>query len=310
MLPNHLKHRSMKVFNFKGILMYRQVFILVIMVLTINNKMNSQQVYCRFECNSKIQYGKIEDEKVLALDKAPWYQGKLTGEVFKSNEVKFLHPSEPQVILGLGGAYSDSWKGEKPYHSVRWFLKPPSAAASPNDIVFIPPVVDALKLEVELTIVIGETIKNASENEAKNAIFGYTIGNDIMGWTDSYHEKEGESNDQLDPLLGPGLKIGDRFAPYGPFIYTDFDWKNRERTLVITDVTGKEKVNTSHNTSELIYSPEKIVSDLSKVLTLLPGDIILTGTNKSYIVTSGDTVKIAIEGLGSLTNIIYQKNED
>jgi 2-keto-4-pentenoate hydratase/2-oxohepta-3-ene-1,7-dioic acid hydratase in catechol pathway len=218
--------------------------------------------------------------------------------------VKLLHPSEPKVIIGLGGSYSDSWKDKKPYNSVRWFLKPPSAAASPNDTVNIPVAVDAIKVEVELTIVIGKTVKNATEQEAEKAIFGYTIGNDIVGWTDSYHEKEGEPKDQKEPLLGPGLKIGDRFAPFGPFIYTNFNWKNRERKMLVTDISGNEKINTSHNTSKLVYSPAKIISDLSKVLTLSPGDIVMTGTNKSYVVVDGDIVSVSVEGLGTLTNTI------
>ena len=275
---------------------------LLIMVITGN--IMAQEVYCRFEFGEQTLYGKVEGEKVLPLDKAPWEDGKINGKVLELNKVKLLHPSEPKVILGLGGSYSNSWKDITPYNSVRWFLKPPSAAASPNDIVFIPTAVDALKVEAELVIVIGKTIKNGNESEAEDAIFGYTIGNDIVGWTDSFHEKENEPKDQKEPLLGPGLKIGDRFAPFGPFIYTNIDWKNKGRKIRITDIYGNEKVNASNNTSNLVYSPAKIVSDLSKVLTLSSGDIVFTGTDKSYVVLDGDSVSISIEGLGTLTNTI------
>lgn len=278
--------------------------LLLIIVLEMSIKINAQEVFGRFEINNKVFYGKVVDDIIYSMTAEPWNNSQLTGEKINIKDVKILCPSEPKIILGLGGSYQDAWKDKKPYNSVRWFLKPPSAAASPNDIVYIPDAVDAIKVEVELTIVIGKTIKNATEQEAQDAIFGYTIGNDIVGWTDSYHKKEEEPKDQKESLLGPGLKIGDRFAPFGPFIYTNFDWKNRERKMVITDNSGKELVNTSHNTSKLAYSPAKIISDLSKVLTLSPGDIVMTGTNKSYVVTDGDTVKISIDGLGTLINVI------
>lgn len=276
---------------------------LVISLMTIYN-MNAQEIYGRYKYNDIISYGKIEGDKIIPLDKAPWDSGMVNGDAIKLSEVKVLCPSEPNVIIGLGGSYASAWEDSSPYNTVRWFAKPPSSAASPDDIVFIPEAMDAVKVEVELTIVIGKTIKNASELEAREAIFGYTIGNDIVGSKDSYHQKNGESSDQKEPLLGPGLKIGDRFAPFGPFVYTNFDWNNRERKMLVTDASGKEKINTTNNTSQLVYSPEKIVSDLSKVLTLSPGDVVMTGTNKSYVVVDGDTVVISIEGLGTLTNTI------
>lgn len=299
----------LKALNLKILKMKNKTNLVFLLLIIVTGNIMAQEVYCRFEFGEQILYGKVEGKKILPLDKAPWEGGKINGRAFELNKVKLLHPSEPKVILGLGGSYSNSWKDKKPYNSVRWFLKPHSAAASPNDIVLIPIAVDALKVEAELVIVIGKTIKNADESEAGNAIFGYTIGDDIVGWTDSFHEKENEPKNQKEPLLGPGLKIGDRFAPFGPFIYTKIDWKNKERKMLVTDASGKVKINTSNNTSNLVYSPSKIVSDLSKILTLSPGDIVFTGTDKSYVVLDGDSVSISIEGLGTLTNTIknYEK---
>lgn len=279
-------------------------FILVFIFTVTFNNMKAQEIYGRYEHNGIIAYGKVESNLIYPLNKAPWLGGKVTGEGVKIEGVKILCPSQPNIILGLGGSYKDAWEDKKPYNSVRWFIKPPSSAASPDDIVFIPDAVNTVKVEVELTIVIGKTLKNASESEAENAIFGYTIGNDIVGSTSSFYQIEGESKDQKDPLLGPGLKIGDRFAPFGPFIYTNFDWKNRDRKMLITSSSGEEKVNTVHNTSKLLYSPAKILSDLSKVLTLSPGDIVMTGTDRSYEVIDGDIVKISVDGLGHLSNTI------
>jgi len=281
----------------------KERFIFLLLILVTSNVM-SQDTYCRFEFKEQINYGIVKGETVIPLDKAPWKGGKVIGKAFELNKVKLLYPSEPKVILGLGSSYKNNWKDKKPYKSVRWFLKPPSSAASPNDTVLIPMAVDALKVEAELVIVIGKTVKNVSESEAQNAIFGYSIGNDIVGWTDSFHEKENEPKDQKETLLGPGLKIGDHFAPFGPFIHTNFNWQNKERRLLIKDASGNIKIRDSNNTSDLVYKPEKIVSDLSKILTLSAGDIIFTGTNKSYVVVNGDKITISIDGLGSLTNTI------
>jgi 2-keto-4-pentenoate hydratase/2-oxohepta-3-ene-1,7-dioic acid hydratase in catechol pathway len=261
-------------------------------------------IYCRYESNHTVNYGEVEDNIVYQLDNAPWMGGVKTGKSISLEDVKLLHPSEPQVILGLGGSYKNSWKEKNPLKTVRWFLKPPSAAASPDDSVFMPLALDELKVETELVIVIGETVKNADEMSAEKAIFGYTIGNDIMGYIDSYHKIEGEPLDTPENLLGPGLKIGDGFAPFGPFIYTDIDWRNRDWYLKVENIsTGKEIIH-SDNTNNLVYTPAKIVSDLSKVLTLNPGDVIFTGTSKSLVVGEGDTVTVELEGLGKLINYI------
>jgi 2-keto-4-pentenoate hydratase/2-oxohepta-3-ene-1,7-dioic acid hydratase in catechol pathway len=274
----------------------------VIIFIQLFTTLEAQMIYCRYEYNSHISYGQVDDQILHQLDAAPWTGGRQTGIDVSLSEVKLLHPSEPQVILGLGGSYKDTWKNNSAPSAVRWFLKPPGAAASPGDDVVIPKALDQIKVETELVIVIGKVVKDANEATAEAAIFGYTIGNDIVGWIESYHRLQGEPVDQPEDLLAPGLKVGDRFAPFGPFIYTDFDWRNRERTLTLTNKNTGKNIEYSHNTSNLGYTPAKIVSDLSQILTLSPGDIIMTGTTKSFVADAGDVVTISIEGMGSLTN--------
>jgi 2-keto-4-pentenoate hydratase/2-oxohepta-3-ene-1,7-dioic acid hydratase in catechol pathway len=214
-----------------------------------------------------------------------------------------LHPSEPQKVIGIGGSYKDSWKeGQTPYNTIRWFSKTPTSAASPGETVELPASLDTLMAETELVAVIGKRVKNASPAEAKEAIFGYTIGNDLVGDATSYHRINGESDDQPEPLFPSALKMGDRFSPYGPFIYTGIDWRNRKRTLRITnEKTGKEIVY-EHNTSNMMVPPEKIVSDLSRVFSLNPGDVIFTGTTAAFPAQAGDVMEVSVEGLGTITN--------
>lgn len=277
--------------------------LLLSMLLLAACTLPAQEVFCRFLHSGRIFYGQVINQSVYPLDKAPWEGGKrMKIPPISLKEIKLLAPSEPRVILGLGKSYREQWEGKKPYASVRWFLKPPSSAAAPGEVVTIPACVDALKVEVELVIVIGKRVRNATEGEAEAAIFGYTMGNDIVGYTESFYQKEGDTAGSEDPLLGSGLKIGDGFAPFGPFIYTRFDWQNRNRTLVVTDSAGNRKITYENSTNQLLYSPAKIVSDLSKVLTLSPGDLIFSGTSKSFVVTHGDSVTIGIEGMGELKN--------
>ncbi|MBZ0254651.1 fumarylacetoacetate hydrolase family protein, partial [bacterium] len=99
------------------------------------------------------------------------------------------------------------------------------------------------------------------------------------------------------------LKIGDHFATYGPFIHQGADWNNRLRTLEVISPNG-EKLTYKHNTSNLLFPPEKIVSDLSRVCVLEPGDVIFSGTTKALPAHAGDRVIVAIEGIGELENVI------
>jgi len=262
------------------------------------------ETYCRYEFNHSAHYGQVEGKQIFELDKAPWDGGAKTGKTVALDQVRLLHPSEPQVILGMAGTYKESWVGKEPFKTVRWFYKPPRAAASPNETIIMPVSVDELLVETELVIVIGKPAKNADLQEAKQAIFGYSVGNDIVGSGTSYHRIQGEPLDQTETLLTYCLKMGDGFAPFGPFIVRGVDWKNRERTLrVYNPKTGSEETY-RHNTSNMIYPPEKIVSDISRVLTLSPGDIIYSGTTKALSAKAGDMVEVSVEGLGTLVNPI------
>ncbi len=265
--------------------------------------------FCRYEINGNMYYGRVDGDKIFTLVNEPWFDETETGDPVPVNEVRLLAPSEPRVIIGLGGAYREAWVDKDPPVSVRWFIKPPGSIAAWNDDIILPAALDEIKAEVELVIVIGRKVKDANVDKAGDAIFGYTVGNDVVGTVDSYYRMMGEISEFKENLLPPALKTCDRFAPFGPFIYREIDWRNRKRTLKIIDTKGTERVLYENSTSGLLYSPEKIVSDISKVLTLSPGDIIMTGTTKSFPAYAGETVEISIEGMGTLTNKVRSQNE-
>ena len=260
--------------------------------------------YCRYIINDVIKYGRVEDNEIFTLEKEPWYNGKETGETISLSKVRILSPSEPKVIIGLGDSYSTAWEGKDPPRSVRWFIKPPGSAASWNDDILLPAVLNEVKVEVELVIVIGSITKNVSEEEADNSIFGYTIGNDIVGTTDSYYRMTKEKTEYHEKLLATGLKICDGFAPLGPFVYKDITWHDKTGKLIIIDKKGNQRIIYENPFAGLLYSPAKIVSDLSKVLTLFPGDVIMTGTTRSFPAHPGETVAVTVDGMGLLKNKI------
>lgn len=260
--------------------------------------------YCRFEINDSVHYGRVEGYDIFTLDSEPWHNGKETGFTVPLKEVRLLNPSEPKIIIGLGKCYNESWVGKTIPKNVRWFIKPSTAAAALDDDVVLPPSLDEVKVEPELVIVIGKKVKNADEAEAEQAIFGYTIGNDIVGTVDSYHRLQDDPMDMPESILATGLKICDGFQPYGPFIHRGINWKDRKITLEISSNDSKEIIHYEQNTKTFLYTPAKIVSDLSKVFTLSPGDIISTGTIQSFTVKAGAEVKVTIEGMGTLTNRI------
>lgn len=285
--------------------MKRYLFTIAVILTCISSASAfAEDVFCRYEYNG-VHYGKVEGGWVHQLTAAPWANGTPTGKVVKIEDAKFLHPSEPKKIFGIAGSYREAWIGKKPFNTIRWFLKPPSAAGSPGDVVDLPASLDEVLVETELVIVIGKRVKDASVEDAKKAIFGYSVGNDMVGSVTSYHKMNGEPLDQEETILPPSLKIGDKFATYGPFIHQGIDWKNRLRTLKVYTSSG-ETLTYEHNTSNMIFPPEKIVSDLSRVCVLEPGDVIFTGTTGALPAHAGDRTVVGIEGIGELENTFIE----
>ena len=287
------------------------LLILLTMIISSGPQIFAQKkkVFCRYSYDNSVHYGKVEGKYIYQLNKAPWYGGKITGTKVSLKDVKFLSPSKPHVIIGLIKSYSDSWKGKTPPKTIRWFIKPSTSAATTGDDIIIPLAVSQLKFEDELVIVIGKRIKNVNSEEAEKAIFGYSLGADVEGNPDSYYKVHHEPEDPNKAPLTLGLKIGDGFAPFGPFITQGVNWKKSMKHVHIVNPESGKDITYEHNVSDLMYKPAEIVSQLSKVLTLMPGDVIFTGSAKAFVVGPGDKVKMSIDGLGNMTNKVILKNK-
>ena len=169
------------------------------------------------------------------------------------------------------------------------FLKPPTSAIGPGEGIVYPKMSKRLDYEGELAIVIGKQAKAVPEEKAKEYILGYSCLNDVTAR-------------DLQPKTGQWTlsKSFDTFAPIGPWIVTDIDPHQLE---ISTYLNGERKQHS--NTRNLIFSPEKLVSFISEVMTLLPGDVIATGTPSGIgRMAVGDKVEVVIEGIGTLVNVV------
>lgn len=239
-------------------------------------------------------------------DIAPSLQDISGLERLKLTDVTLLAPvAKPGKIWGIGLNYADhvaESKIDMPEHQT-WFTKAQTAVAGPYQDIEKPKASDALDYEAELVFVIGKGGRNISEEDAPSHIFGYCVGNDVSVRDFQFHSGQ--------------FSIGKSFdthAPFGPWITTsdEIDAGN----LPIRGFVNGEKRQDS-NTEHLIYDPAKQIAYLSQAMTLEPGDVIFTGTpggvgvvmDPPKFLKTGDTVRIEIDGLGHIENVIAEQQD-
>ncbi|WP_070001194.1 fumarylacetoacetate hydrolase family protein [Cellulosilyticum sp. I15G10I2] len=234
----------------------------------------------RFETNGK-HYTGILDHDQIRVDE----------QVFHLNDVKILPPCVPSKAVCVGLNYSDHAREMKltlPKEPVV-FLKPPTTVIAHNESIIYPKMSNRVDYECELAVIIKKAAKNISQEEARDYILGYTCANDVTAR--DLQKPDGQWSI---------CKSFDTFLPLGPVIETDLDPQHLE---IKTYVNGVLKQH-SH-TKNLIFDVYYLVSYISQVMTLLPGDVILTGTPSGIgPVVKGDEVVIEIENIGILTNTI------
>jgi len=243
----------------------------------------------RFQVNKEKKYGIIKDSLLHELEDSFFFTSEKSGHTYDINSVELLPPVIPSKIIALGYNYKDLVGDRDKYDEPVIFLKPTSAVIGHGDSIEITTSMNKVWTEVELCIVIGKTVSNVNENKAAEYIFGFTIGNDVT--TSNIMDR--------DHHLARS-KAWDTFCPLGPWIETELNTDN----LKLTNSINGEVFQKS-STNMRIYDDKKIVSHLSKMMTLYPGDIIMTGTPKNAensIVKGGDVVTLNIENLGMLTN--------
>lgn len=249
--------------------------------------------YTRFKTpDNVVKYGVVEGNSVKAVEGNVFGEHKITDEKYDLKSVKLLAPVEPSKVMCIGLNYSDHAKefGKPIPAEPLLFLKPSTSVIGPNDNIIYPPQTQNLHYEAELVIVIGKKAKNVSREEAFNYVFGYTIGNDITA-------RDLQSKDNQ----WGRAKGFDTFCPLGPWVETEIeDPDNLDIKLVLN---GEVKQNS--NTSNLVFKCAELIEFLSGIMTLLPGDVIMTGTPGGIgPMQVGDKVEAYIEKIGTLVNTI------
>ena len=234
-----------------------------------------------------INFLNLEELKKINLEKLP--------EISKSTRIGSCI-TKPSKFIGIGLNFSDHAAeigAEIPKEPIV-FMKASSCISGPYDDVIIPKGSKKCDWEVEIAFVIGKKVKNISETEAKNYIFGYCVVNDIS-------EREWQLEGTGQWVKG---KSADTFGPVGPYLVTRDEIKNVQNLDMKLDVN--EKNMQSGNTNKMIFNMNFLLSYLSKFMTLLPGDIITTGTppgigngkKPPIFLKIGDEVKLSINELG------------
>ena len=245
--------------------------------------------YVRFAFEQTIGYGVLAGEEIRCLTGDFLSGAKEDGRVLPLSAVKLLSPTAPSKALCIGLNYRDHAEEMKlpiPETPVV-FLKPGTAVIAAGEAICRPDMSRQVEFEGELAVVIGKKAKNVSEADAAGYLFGYSCANDVTAR--DLQPKQGQWT------IAKGF---DTFLPYGPWIETEADPSALE---LRTSLNGEVKQHS--NTQNLIFRVPALVSYLSRVMTLQPGDIILTGTPSGIgPMLPGDRVTVEIAGVGRLTN--------
>ena len=246
--------------------------------------------FARFEHNGKPSYGVLKDGRIEEIRGGLFDPVEQTGRAFAVSDIKLLAPCVPSKILAVGLNYHSHLGERKAPDHPEIFYKPVSSLQHPNAAILLPPDAEDVHFEGELVAVMGKAVRNASRAEAQAAIFGVTCGNDVSdrNW------QRGAGKD----VQWWRAKGCDTFGPLGPVIVTGLNYADLElRTRLDGEVLQHQR------TSDLMFDIPKIISFVSRYVTLMPGDVIYTGTpGNTRRMKPGDVVEVEIEGIGTLRN--------
>jgi len=248
----------------------------------------------RFSHQDAIRYGIVDDGELVVLAGDPMFAGfDTTGERVPLADVALLAPVIPRSkVVCIGKNYHDhaaEMGGEAPAEPLM-FLKPNTSVIGPGDVIVRPTSLSShTDYEGELAVVIGRIAKNVPAEKASDYIFGYTVANDITAR--DLQRSDGQWS---------RAKGFDTFCPVGPVIETDLDL---ETAAITTRVNGE--VRQQGPVSDMIHGIGALVAYASAVFTLLPGDLILTGTPAGVgPFVAGDAVEVEVSGIGVLRNTV------
>ncbi len=253
--------------------------------------------FWRVQCADGPRWARGENGELRLLDGPPWDAPRETGDVLPLANATLLAPATPSKIVAIGLNYRDhaAERGKPVPQEPLVFIKPSTCVIGPGAPIEVPGWAGRVDHEAELAIVIGRAARRLASPEAARAhVFGALCANDVTA-------RELQDRD----VQFTRAKSFDSFGPLGPCLTTGLD---------LGDLAIEARVNgvlrQRSRTSQLVFSPEYLVWYVARVMTLLPGDIISTGTPAGIgPLVPGDTVEVEIEGLGVLTNPVVESHE-
>jgi 2-keto-4-pentenoate hydratase/2-oxohepta-3-ene-1,7-dioic acid hydratase in catechol pathway len=242
----------------------------------------------KLRTNAGPRFARLEGLRAHGLDGAPWLGGRETGEAWAWTDADLLCPATPSKILCVGrnyAAHAREMGNDLPAEPLL-FLKPPSALLGPGGVVRLPPESTRVEHEAELTVVIGARAKNVPREAAAASVLGYTCACDVTA-----------RDLQRRDVQFTRAKGFDTFCPVGPWIETAVD---PGKLRIQCRVGGHARQDGS--TKDMIFDVATIVAYASRMMTLEPGDLLLTGTPEGTSpLVHGDALEVEIEGIGVLS---------
>lgn len=256
------------------------------------------------DADSGVRFGVVEGAgtdslEVAPIDGHPFGQVTFTGERFPLSAVTLLPPMLPSKVVCVGKNYLDhvnelsSLTGGEVPEAPLLFLKPSTSVIGPHHPIKHPTTLsERVDFEGELAVVIGTIATDLTVDNAMDAVYGYTVANDVTARDLQTKDKQWSR-----------AKGFDTFCPLGPWIETNLDPSDLAITTTVDD-----EIKQAARTSQLIFDIPTILAHITAAMTLLPGDVVLTGTPAGVgPMTPGQSVTVTIEGIGSLTNTVVAR---
>ncbi|WP_283134157.1 fumarylacetoacetate hydrolase family protein [Rhizohabitans arisaemae] len=250
----------------------------------------------RFSTDDGVAFGVVEGDVISQIAGHPFGQIQFSGERFPLAEVRLVAPMLPSKVIAIGKNYVDHARemGSEPPGEPLVFSKPSTSVIGPGEAIAYPvKLSERVDFEGELAVVIGRLCRDVPVARAHEVVFGYTCANDVTAR--DLQAKDGQWT---------RAKGFDTFCPIGPWIETVLDPAD---LAIKTEVNGE--VRQDARTSQLIHDIPTLIAYVSAVMTLIPGDVILTGTPAGVgPLDIGDEVSVTIDGIGTLTNRVVSRD--
>ncbi len=244
--------------------------------------------YARYRHAGRVAHGILEGDTIRQLSDSPFSAtARPDGVSLGFSEVELLAPCQPSKVIAVGLNFKSHLRGRPAPAYPGLFAKLPTSVIGPDDPIVIPHDAERIHYEGELVVVIGKTARRVPVSAASDHIFGVTAGNDVS-------ERVWQRSD----LQWLRAKGSDTFAPIGPLIAAGLDYSD---LLIQTRLNGE--LRQAERSRDLLFDVDTLVSYVSRYITLVPGDLIFTGTpGTTSAMKPGDLVEVEVEGVGVLRN--------